>query len=59
LQTERDRLLLKLHAAYSSAPPTNSAGYMEAQRALKFREDLTFTDKEIDTFLPKALKRSA
>lgn len=58
LQTERDRLLLKLHTAYNSAPPTNSAGYAEAQRALKYREDLTFSDQEIDNFLPKALKRS-
>lgn len=58
LQAERDRLLLKLHGAYGSAPPTNSAGYAEAQRALKFREDLTFSDQEIDSFLPKALKRS-
>jgi hypothetical protein len=57
LQASRDELLQNLHTAYASAPATNSASYAEAQKALKFREDLTFTDGEIDAFLPKALKR--
>jgi len=57
LQVERDQLLQDLHTAYASAPPTNSDAYAAAQKALKFREDLTFTDGEIDAFLPKPLKR--
>jgi hypothetical protein len=59
LQIERDQLLRQLHTAYASAPATNSAAYLEAQRALKYREDLTFSDDEIDAFLPKPLKRAA
>ena len=59
LQTERDQLLQDLHTAYASSPPTNSDAYAEAQKALKYREDLTFTDGEIDAFLPKPLRRDS
>jgi len=59
LQTERDLLLQNLHTAYASSPPTNSDAYSEAQKALKYREDLTFSDDEIDAFLPKPLKRDS
>jgi hypothetical protein len=58
LQEERDALTKQLGAAYASAPATNSAGYKKAQEALKFNEDLTFSDKEIDAFLPKELRRT-
>lgn len=58
LKEERDRILSDLNCIYESAPSTNSKAYMRAQDALKNREDLTFSDEEIDAFLPKRLKSS-
>jgi len=49
----------QLHAVYEAAPSTNSKAYKQAQEALQKHEDLTFSDKEIDAFLPKELKRTA
>jgi hypothetical protein len=57
LQEQRDELIEQLHAAYAAAPSTNSAAYKQAQHALQKNEDMTFSDEEIDAFLPKELKR--
>jgi hypothetical protein len=57
LQEQRDELIEQLHAAYAAAPSTNSAAYKQAQDALQKNEDMTFSDEEIDAFLPKELKR--
>lgn len=57
LQSERDKLLDELHAVYSGAPSTTYQAYKKAQEALQKLEDLTFSDEEIDAFLPKELKR--
>ena len=46
-----------LHLVYSSAPSTSYQAYREAQKALKQNEDMTFSDEEIDAFLPNELKR--
>jgi hypothetical protein len=40
-----------------TAPHTNGKAYGEAQDAFKNKDDLTFTDAEIDAFLPGPLKR--
>ena len=58
LQRERDALVNELHSVYSGAPSTNFKAYREAQRALKESEDMTFSDEEIDAFLPKELKKT-
>lgn len=58
LQEERDTLLQELHAVYSGAPSTTYAAYRKAQEALRKLEDMTFSDDEIDAFLPMELKRS-
>lgn len=58
LQGERDELLAELHSVYSGAPSTNSKAYKKAQKSLKEFEDMTFSDEEIDAFLPKELKKS-
>ena len=55
---ERDALMTELHSVYSAAPSTNSSAYKAAQKALKQDEDMTFSDKEIDAFLPEELKRT-
>jgi hypothetical protein len=56
LQGERDELVKQLHKAYSGAPSTTHAAYKKAQEALQKLEDMTFSDAEIDAFLPKQLK---
>ncbi len=58
LQQERDSLITELHAVYAGSPSTNYAAYKKAQVALKKYEDMTFSDEEIDAFLPKDLKRA-
>lgn len=55
----RDELLKRLHTIYAGAPSTNYAAYKAAQDALKKMQDMTFSDSEIDAFLPKELKRGA
>jgi hypothetical protein len=57
LQSQRDELVLQLHTIYSGAPSTTFKAYKKAQEALKHLEDMTFSDAEIDNFLPKELKR--
>jgi SMODS and SLOG-associating 2TM effector domain family 4 len=58
LQKERDLIMSDLHSAYTGAPATTSKAYASTQRALQRDEDLTFSDEEIDAFLPKELKKS-
>lgn len=57
LQAQRDRLVEELHNAYNGAPSTTHQAYKKAQNALKVREDLTFSDAEVDAFLPRELRR--
>ena len=58
LQKHRDQLVKQLHTVYSGPPSTTFQAYRKAQEALQKLEDMTFTDAEIDAFLPKELKRS-
>lgn len=58
LQQERDKLLTELHSVYAGSPSTNYKAYKRAQDALQKYEDMTFSDEEIDAFLPKELKHS-
>jgi len=55
---KRDKLQKELGTIYSRAPRTNSSAYRKAQEALKYNEDLTFSEEEIDVFLPDILKKS-
>lgn len=57
LQQQRDELLEQLNKVYSGAPSTTFQAYKKAQEALKKLEDMTFTDAEIDAFLPEELRR--
>lgn len=57
IRERRDKLVKDLHTAYAGAPSTNYAAYRAAQKALQELEDMTFSDEEIDAFLPKELKR--
>jgi hypothetical protein len=58
LQTQRDALLEQLHSVYSGSPSTTYQAYKKAQDALQKQEDMTFTDAEIDAFLPAELRRT-
>lgn len=57
IATRRDGLQEALAAIYASAPQTNARAYAAAQKALKHKEELTFSAPEIDSFLPEGLKR--
>lgn len=58
VRIERNELLVELHSIYVGAPSTNFKAYTQAQNALKNLEDMTFSDDEIDVFLPNSLKKS-
>lgn len=55
----RDALQEKLFSSYKGAPRTISEAYTLASKALKVNEELTFSDEEIDKFLPKELRKNA
>ena len=55
----RDKLQDRLATLYKGAPRTTTKSYSNAQRALQVDEDLTFSDEEIDKFLPVPLRKSA
>ena len=57
--SDRDKLLEDLFSVYSVAPSTNKRAYTKAQEALKSLEDMTFSDEEIDAFLPRELKKTS
>jgi hypothetical protein len=58
MREERDKLIEALHAVYAGSPSTTYQAYRKAQDALQRKEDMTFSDAEIDAFLPGELKRT-
>lgn len=54
---ERDRLQKELFDAYKRMPRSISKAYKEAMEALANVESITFTESEIDFFLPPALRQ--
>jgi len=57
-QTRRDALLDELNKVYAPARVTTSKAYAKAQEALKLKEDLTFSEDEIDLLLPVGLRKN-
>lgn len=53
----RDKLQANLAAIYKGAPRTIGKAYTAAQQALQVNEELTFSDEEIDKFLPVPLRK--
>ncbi len=53
----RDKLQSDLHKIYKGSPRTLTKAYSEASKALKEMEELTFSDEEIDKFLPRSLRK--
>lgn len=58
LQLTRDELNEQLVNTYRGAPKTINKAYAIASKALKENEEFTFSDAEIDKFLPESLRRS-
>ena len=54
----RNELQEQLSKTYKGSPRTFNKAYKEAQKALQINEELTFTDEEIDKFLPQVLRRN-
>jgi len=48
----------ELFKIYKGCPRTFSKAYNKASAALKSQEELTFSDEEIDNFLPRMLRKS-
>jgi hypothetical protein len=57
ISIKRDELQNKLYSIYQGAPRSISGAYDKASKALKANEELTFSDEEIDKFLPNELKK--
>jgi hypothetical protein len=57
VEAKRDSLLSDLHNVYSGCPSTTLHAYKKAQTALQRHEEMTFSDAEIDAFLPKELRK--
>lgn len=53
----RDKINDELSAIYKNAPRTTNRAYNKAKIALKENEEMTFSDEEIDTFLPEVLRK--
>ena len=58
VRVKRDELQNALFEVYKGSPRTISEAYNVASKALKTNEEMTFSDSEIDAFLPKELKKS-
>lgn len=55
-QARRNELQEKTYSIYSTAPRTSDRAFKRAQEGLKQNEEMTFTPREIDLFLPEALR---
>ena len=58
IREEREKLQEELEGIYKSAPRTNLKAYTRAQEALKVKGDMTFSDDEIDRFVPSVLQKN-
>lgn len=47
----------ELSVIYKNAPRTTNMAYKAARKALKLNEEMTFSDEEIDAFLPKEMRK--
>lgn len=55
----RDNLIDELKMIYKFSPETSGRAYKKARKVLKIDEESTFSDAEIDMFLPSSLKISS
>lgn len=57
LQSRRDSLGDELQTIYRDAPSTNARAYRKAQEGLQQQDEMTFSDEEINAFLPEELRK--
>jgi hypothetical protein len=57
VRKQRDTLQKELYGIYKGAERTINKAYTEASKALKQNEEMTFSDEEIDSFLPQKLRK--
>ena len=55
---KREELQEELSKTYKGSPRTFSKAYTTAQKALQINDELTFSDNEIDKFLPATLRKT-
>lgn len=55
-RSRRDELQEMTRETYASAPRTTNRAFSRASNGLQNNEELTFTSREIDLFLPEALR---
>ena len=58
IRKKRDKSQEELASIYKGSPRTISKAYKEATKALKLNEEMTFSDEEIDCFLPVELRKA-
>ncbi|MBZ4042362.1 SLATT domain-containing protein [Flavobacterium hibisci] len=58
-QNERNKLNEQLVNTYRGAPKTINKAYRIASKSLKENEEFTFSDEEIDKFLPESLRKQS
>ena len=58
LRLKRDALAQELEGIYANSPSTTEAAYKKAHKALNLREEMTFSNSEVDVFLPPDLRRA-
>jgi len=58
IQQRRDVLIEQLVNTYRGAPKTINKAYQIASKALKENEEFSFSDEEINEFLPESLRRN-
>lgn len=58
LRIRRDDLRARQHEIYRTAPHTDRKAYEMAQNRLKNKEDMTFSEKELNTFMPPQLRKA-
>lgn len=56
ISSNYSKIIEELNELYISAPPTSEEAVNLASEALKIRNDNTYTEEEIDSFLPKSLR---
>jgi hypothetical protein len=54
----RDTLMNELHSIYERAAPVDKEAYQSAAKAVAAYDDVSFSDEEIDAFLPKSLRKT-
>jgi len=58
IRDKREALQEDLYNIYNGAPRTISKAYQEATKGLKIKEEMTFSNEEIDMLLPEELRKN-